>query len=57
MNAAGIDPKATGKNTLMLNNLCLIKRKLLTEDTIIFRINPIGLMDDIGDPIKAIIAI
>ena len=55
--AAGIEPIATGKNTLKLKNLCRINRKLPTDETMILRIKPMGFMIFMGVPINDIMAI
>jgi|GEM_PF-1777666 len=55
--AAGIEPIATGKNTLKLKNLCRINRKLLIDETMILRIKPMGFIVVIGVPINDMIAI
>jgi|SaaInlStandDraft_7_1057024.scaffolds.fasta_scaffold02649_4 hypothetical protein len=55
--AAGMEPKITGIRTFMLNSLCLIKRKLATDETTIFKIRPIGFMIPTGVPVNDKIAI
>jgi hypothetical protein len=52
-----MEPKITGIRTFMLNSLCLIKRKLATDETTIFKIRPIGFMIPTGVPVNDKIAI